>query len=313
MPKLYDRLLAPEWRRAISPSNLADTVLKALRVLTSRIAALTKITLDAQTTRPYYRELSIRTESILPLTSGGTLDSGGKFASPISNIDAFGCGIQKDIALRGRDFDYVDGYYIFSSADPAKFGTVAVNDANQTVVTFVGLGGDLSADQSPMDMVYRKTPDETTRNAINEAVYGAAPNGLTKSLLEAVGGCKLSEQPVASAWDEGKYTLGITSGGELVYAPQDFGITISSGAVIDASQVVMQNANGGCVLYAWPYINNDAHQQEALANFAVNPGNAVIVTTVTGSNGLALDRIDNEIHYTPADLVLSNTGRTFTF
>ena len=312
MAKLYDKLLAPEWRRAISPSNLADSVLKALRVLTSRIAALTKITLDAQTTRPYYRELSIKTEDIVPLTSGGNLTSGGKFSSPLANIDAFGCGIQANIALRGRDFNYVDGEYVFNT-DPRKFGTAAVNDANQTVITFVGLGGDLSADQSPMDMVYRKTADETTRDAINEAVYGGAPNGIDKALLEAVGGCRLSNDTVASVWTEGRSDIGITSGGEMVYAPHDYGITISGGALIDASNIVMPSTDGSCVLYAWPYINNDAHQQEALANFALNPGNAVIVTTVVGSGGVLLDRIDNTPQYTPSNLVLTHTGRTFSF
>jgi hypothetical protein len=275
MSKLYDTLLAPEWRRAISPANLADTALQVLRTVTARLAALIKIDLSQDTTRPYYRTVSIKDSDIQTITGGY------KFPCDMGNIDAFGCLYADKTALRGKDFTYEDGWYTFKST-PSTYGTVAYNEVGEKVVLLIAMGGDLSTNQSPLEMVYRRCTDETTRQAIDEAVYGTSPNGINRHLLEAVGGCRLSDDKVAQIWTEGDYKLGITSGGELVYTPSSFtGITFTSGATINTGNVI--SSGGSCVYYNWPYINNDMHQQEALANFIVNLGGVEISTTATGT------------------------------
>ena len=130
MPKLYDNLLAPEWRIAIEPPDLADNVLRSMRILTGRLAALTTLDLSADTIRPYYSTLNVNVNDIeyvnavasdeLPLTAGeltagmisaeqliGLPKRVGKyrFPSDTAEVDAFGVGIVDNIALAGRDFE----------------------------------------------------------------------------------------------------------------------------------------------------------------------------------------------------------------
>jgi len=387
MIDLYDKLLTPEWRTSVSPANLADSVLQSLRSLTAPTAALADLTLGMETTRPYYRVVTIPLDKIeyvnVPALGGedavlaGDLVAGApsaeamanypnrcakyRFYSELQELDAFGCGL-KPTALRGRDFYYLSGYYWFNE-HPSAYGTVGVDESNRKVLTLVALGGELSVEYSPLDTPYHHTADETARQAIKESVYGGAPNGITRALLESIGGCRLSGDTLKATWLEGDLQLGITENGDFVYAPVVLGLGFSPGEKIDMSSVLghydkfvyptdsityiirsglndisdypeilkrfpnirltdnqfigaellTELQKRGCVFYVWPYINNDAHKQEALSNFASYTGRAVISTDVVGHSGTLLGNPFDTPEYTVADLVLTNTGRSFNF
>jgi len=266
MAKLYDPLLTPEWRIAIEPKSLADDTLKSIRIVTGRIAALTGLTLATDTVRPAYNTLSINLADIeyvnalasdaIPVVAGelngnsaiksGELsvkqfialpESVGKyrFRSSISDIDAFGLDIGAHTALVGRDFYYENGYYWFNE-HPSKFGSIGV-DGDLTKLALPCLGGALATSQMPLGVAYRDCADYTTLQAIQESLYGNSPNGLTSSLLYAIGGMHLSESPIDREWEEGDYYLGITESGELVYAPKVSGVRFVIGKKVDTSQL----------------------------------------------------------------------------
>ena len=258
MPKLYDNLLAPEWRVAIAPQDLGDNVLRSLRTITGRMAALTTLDMSSETVRPFYSIIEVPLKEIeyvnalaseeVPITAGNAIagvlnveqflsipERVGRyrFKSDAKDIDVFGAGIVDNIAIVGRDFLYADGYYWFLE-HPSKFGTIGVS-GNKETLALPCIGGPLSTSQDPLGEAYRQCADFTTHNAIQAAVYGGAPNGITNELLYAVGGMKLSESPLFRVWEEGDYYLGITIDGDFVYAPINAGVRFTEGYKPDAS------------------------------------------------------------------------------
>ena len=276
MPKLYDNLLAPEWRIAIYPKDLADNVLRSIRPVTGGIATMIGLTLATETIRPFYSTVNVDINDIeyvnalsvkdslaivatadnpaaVPPTVGfksgqlsgeqflGIPKKVGKyrFKSDTKNIDAFGIGLTDNTAIVGRDFEYLDGYYWFNE-DPAKFGSICISGTRQ-ILTLPCMGGELSTSQLPNGVAYRQCGDFTVMNAIQESLYGAAPNGMTNSLLYAIGGMKLSSAKLEQSWVEDDYYIGIDTNGEMVYAPLQSGVIFTPGRSIDADKLFIPN------------------------------------------------------------------------
>lgn len=249
MSKLYDTLLAPEWRIAISPKDAGDTLLRGLRTITSRLASLVKLDLSAGTVRPFYGVINVGLDDIEYVNALASADhpvlanriNAGevdyiqllaipnkvakyRFKSDTTDIDAFGVGITKHIALVGRDFFYKDGYYWFTE-HPSKFGSIDSTSGSH-ILTLPCLGGAQTTAEMPVSVACQDCADVTVLNAVEESVHGSAPNGVTNALLYAIGGMSLSNEIVQQAWEEENYYLGITKSGKFVYAPKASGVKI---------------------------------------------------------------------------------------
>ena len=314
---LYNNLLAPEWRKVITPSNLANSVIGCLRVITRQIAALIGVNLDKDTTRPYYRVLSVRTTDIETTETASDdpwLVAGAeyRFKSDVKQVDAFGVGFAATMsgttptALNGQEFVYSGGYYYFNSGyDPSDYGTVGIDENNNTTLALPAVGGDVACEYLPLDHAFHHTPDECARTAIDETVYGTAPNGLNRHLIEATGHCRLPNSGgVLSSWVEGGYQIGIDSQtNTLVYAPGSGGLSYAP-----------ENIDG-CILYEWPYIiNNSNGQQSALNNFALTAGSVHINVTVSGSDGTTLSGASvAKLPLNSGGLIVTSGGRCFNF
>ena len=264
MAKLYDTLLAPEWRTVIHPRNLADAVLQGFRMLSSRISGIIRGDLAHNTTRSLYRTLTIPLDDIIyvnaPCVAGDDVKAVAdnpvkanaristteadyphrcvkyRFKTSLADIDIFGAdGVHKE-AIRGRDFYYNDGYYWFDE-HPSAFGSVGSVD-KKTVVSFVVVGGAKNTDFDPLGIGFHGTTNQATRDAIWTALYGNAPIGLTNTLIYATGGCKLSKSVIRQHWTECGFNMALTVDGELLWAPVGSGVAFVAGQPVDLSSIV---------------------------------------------------------------------------
>ena len=252
MSKLYDTLLVPEWRTALSPKGFADAVLQGMRAFTGRIAAIIGLTPRHTISRPYHRTLVVPLSEIayvnMPacneLTAGDGIIAGSpapaevwlkypytcaKWRMPYqdSGIDIFGAGFSSATAIRGRDFYYHDGCYWFNK-HPSTYGTVSIS-GNQEVLTVLCAGGDNTVTTDPFGLPYRGSVNSAVRDAVNSAVYGNAPLGISRNILHAVSGCCLTTKPVKMTWREGDLDLALDIEGNLNYAPKTSGIVFRAG------------------------------------------------------------------------------------
>ena len=231
MLEFVDKLIAPEWRTAISPRNIGDSVLKCIRILCSTVAQTTRLVLGTKSTRNYYSVISVSSDAIRY--------DGARYLLSLATpyIDCFGAGLNKNIALIGRDYVYRDGVYSFKR-HPSSFGTSTTVDGKPTY-TFVCIGGSLTNTLNPLGLPYFSAVSDTTTNAMSEAISGTAPLGITQNLITAAFGCKFSENVVVDTWEEGDMRFGLTDNDELLYAPIALSqVTFNVGKKVDYSALL---------------------------------------------------------------------------
>ena len=260
MSKLYDNLLVPEWRSAVSPKNFAHSVLQGLRAFTGRIAAMVGLSPRHAYNRAYHRTLVIPLSDIVyvsmpaatDVVAGPTIIAGEATQTMLVNypdscnkyrlyyndpdIDFFGAGFSDYTAIRGRDFYFHDGAYWFNE-HPSKYGTVGIA-GKQRVLTLLCGGGTLAVTADPLGVAYRGSVNSAVRDAITRAVYDNSPLGITRNILHAVAGCSLSTRNIKAAWVEGDMLLGLDVDNKLNYAPKSSGVKLNVGAPPDLSQVL---------------------------------------------------------------------------
>jgi len=258
MSKLYDKLLVPEWRTAISPRGFADSVLQGIRGLTQRIADVVGLTLKHTTHRVGYRTVNIALDEIVyvatPAVGGlyagdiiaGVVDGTVAGAYPERcnkyrfkwsdpNIDVFGAGLESPMAIRGRDFYVHSGYYWFKK-HPAKFGTIGVS-GNKHMLSMLCIGGNHVVDTDPLGLPYHSSAEASVRTAVDAAVYGNAPMGVSTKILQAVGGCDLGNTKIANTWTEEDLLIAVTADNKINYAPADGGVALQDGSLPDLSVI----------------------------------------------------------------------------
>ena len=213
MAKLFDSLLVPEWRKAISPAGFADGVLRCMRSLCDRITRVIGLSFKSETTRPYYRPVSIYTDQI----SFNNDTRRYEFTSQYGGIDVFGATLSDNCAIVGRDFERNGRTYTFKK-HPSTYGTTTTENG-RAVISFICIGGELSDLYNPLGLPYFGATGETERRAIDMAVHGDAPLGITQDIITASFGCKFSENALKDTWTEGDMRFGLTVNDELIYAP----------------------------------------------------------------------------------------------
>ena len=229
----YDSLVVPEALSAVEPRDLVVDTLKALRALTPRLADITELSLKSEPARSGYHVWDIPLSDITPVPGDGRTSH---YSVPCAgtNIDAIGVGFNETIGLRGYDFQRDGSVYIFKE-HPTTYGTVSVI-GDKSYLTTLCFGSDLQGILDPLGIAFHGCPDTATRSAIEDTLYANAPAGVSHLLIEAIAGCHLSAKPLVVTWTEGTdfiYDLGVTTEGELVYAPKSLNLPFAPGNIVD--------------------------------------------------------------------------------